>query len=107
MSRRNGRKAFPARPTAKRKETIDAQGEKNHQTIPSPLLARAAGVVRRRGIRALSPFAWHAGEYASSAYRRRVLRRTARPALLSPQPLLLGFSEIGIVAVAASGVDSR
>src|ERR1700692_4138570 len=86
MWQRNGRPIFRARRT----ETIDAQRSQDYDPVSAAVLARAPRMVRGLRLRALCAFDQRKiGGIPDLVDGRRVLRRTAQPPLLSPQPLLL------------------
>src|SRR5580765_1911494 len=85
MLRRSGLRDLPARLT----ETTDAPIRKNRFVLCAPLLARIAGMVRRRRVRTLFACKRQAGRGTPHADRRRILRRASESPLFASQPLLL------------------
>src|SRR5258706_5519145 len=78
-------------------ETIDETQtrRKDDITLPAPLLARPARMVRRRGLRELPSFERHAVWFVPHTHAGRVLRRAAQPPLFSSQSLLLRLRRNG------------
>src|SRR4029077_15565156 len=101
-SPRGGPRTTPAPPT----ETTDEARCKNHVSFLPPLLARPSRMVWRRSVRKLPSFEGHAVWFAPHAHTGGVLRRTTRPPLFSPQPLLLRLRQDGACRRRVSGVDS-
>lgn len=87
MLRHSGPRDLPERRT----ETIDASAARGkiRYTIPSPLLARLAGVVWRRGLRALSALGGKTRRAVPHTQREGILPRADQSPLFPAQPLLL------------------
>src|SRR6185437_4270673 len=85
MLRRSGLRDLPARLT----ETTDAPIRKNRFALCAPLLARIAGMVRRRRVRTLFACKRQARCGVPHPQRGGVLRRASESPLFASQPLLL------------------
>jgi len=90
--KRNGRRNIPAQ----RRETTDAVRDKDHQAVRTSILAWRAGMVRRRGVRAVRTLFGGSRRQMPTAHGGGVLRATAQSPLLPTEPLLLKAPEDGL-----------